>query len=185
MGAVEVNGYTIEPGADLTGANLSEAYRLRGRTSPKAYLSGVTAPRGNLSGVDLTKANLRECALFKAWFKKSDCSGANLQNIKGAQAKMQECILIGAKMAGADLTGTRLEGANLEDASLHTATLTGPFKDTNLIRTDLRGANLRYVVGLTWEQIEDACIDKSTLLPDYLKVKWTSQNTFENMDEGD
>jgi uncharacterized protein YjbI with pentapeptide repeats len=89
-------------------------------------------------------------------------------------------------MAGADLTGTRLEGANLEDASLHTANLSRAFlKDTNLTRTDLRGANLRYVVGLTWEQIEHACIDKSTLLPDYLKVKWTSQNTFENMGEED
>ena len=39
MGAVEVNGYTIEPGADLTGANLSEA-RLTG-----ANLAGTLADK--------------------------------------------------------------------------------------------------------------------------------------------
>jgi hypothetical protein len=41
---VEVNGYTIEPGADLNGANLREAY-LRG-----ADLRGANLREANLDG---------------------------------------------------------------------------------------------------------------------------------------
>ena len=86
-------------------------------------------------------------------------------------------------MAGADLTGARLERANLEDACLQTANLNRAFlNDTNLNRTDLRGANLRYVAGLTREQVKLARIDKNTLMPDYLKVKWTSQSAFDILD---
>ena len=44
MGAVEVNGYTIEPGADLTGANLSDA-DLTGANLSEARLTGA-----NLAG---------------------------------------------------------------------------------------------------------------------------------------
>ena len=42
MGAVEVNGYTIEPGANLAGANLT----------------GANLSRAILTGVDLTGADL-------------------------------------------------------------------------------------------------------------------------------
>ena len=49
MVVVEVNGYTIEPGAHLVGANL-EGANLEG-----ANLSGA-----NLSGANLAGANLKE-----------------------------------------------------------------------------------------------------------------------------
>ncbi len=43
MGAVEVNGYTIEPGANLS----------------QADLEGATLTEANLSGAYLSEANLR------------------------------------------------------------------------------------------------------------------------------
>ncbi len=52
MGAVEVNGYTIEPGADLTRANLS------GADLRRANLSGADLRRADLSGANLEEADL-------------------------------------------------------------------------------------------------------------------------------
>ena len=51
--------------------------------------------------------------------------------------------------------------------------------NTNLKGADLKGANLRYTTGLTKDQIESALIDKNTLLPSYLKIKWKSEKEFE------
>ena len=72
VGPVEVNGYTIEPGADLSGRNLS------GRNLSGADLSGADLSRARLTRADLTRANLRGANL----------KGANLRgaNLKGAVA---------------------------------------------------------------------------------------------------
>ena len=97
---------------------------------------------------------------------------------------MQDTVLKGAKLEGADLSGARLERANFEDAGLQTANLNhANLIGANLKRADLRGANLHHVVGLTREQIELALMDKKTLLPSYLKIKWTSETVFEFLDD--
>ena len=118
--------------------------------------------------------------MFKTWMKNSNFSGANLQNVKAAQAQMQESIFCGAKLEGADLSGARMEGADFEGAGLQVANLSRcVLKNSNLKGADLKGANLRYTIGLTKDQIESALIDKNTLLPSYLKVEWKSENEFE------
>jgi len=92
-------------------------------------------------------------------------------------------VLKRTKLEGADLSGARLDGVNFEGAGLQTANLSSAnLKGANFNRADLRGANLRYVVGLTREQIELAQIDKRTLLPSYLKIKWASETQFEIID---
>jgi uncharacterized protein YjbI with pentapeptide repeats len=97
---------------------------------------------------------------------------------------MQGSILKGTKLEGADLSGARLDNVDFEDAGLQTANLSrANLKGANFNRADLRGANLRYVVGLTREQIELAMIDKKTLLPSYLKVKWASETAFEILEQ--
>ena len=68
---VEVNGYTIEPGANLTGVNLS-----------KENLSGANLSGANLAGADLSEANL-EADLQGACLIRVNLQGANL---KGAIA---------------------------------------------------------------------------------------------------
>jgi len=74
---MEINGYKIEPnadlrGADLSGANLSYA-NLSGADLRHAYLSGA-----NLRGADLRDANLRGANLSRA--NLFDCTG-NSQEI--------------------------------------------------------------------------------------------------------
>jgi uncharacterized protein YjbI with pentapeptide repeats len=54
--AVEVNGYEIGPGANLTGANLTGA-----------DLTGANLREANLAGANLAGANLREANLRGAF----------------------------------------------------------------------------------------------------------------------
>ena len=77
VGPVEVNGYTIEPGADLSGVNLSGA-NLSGRNLSGADLSGADLSRARLTRADLARANLRGANLTR-----TNLRGANL---KGAVA---------------------------------------------------------------------------------------------------
>jgi uncharacterized protein YjbI with pentapeptide repeats len=77
--------------------------------------------------------------------------------------------LHGAFLRRVDLSGTNLAGANFIDTDFTNANLRGSnFKDTKLKGTSLRGADLREAGNLTWEQLEEAVIDQTTLLPDYL-----------------
>lgn len=98
--------------------------------------------------------------------------------------QMQGAVLRKTKLEGADLSGARLDGVDFNAASLQTANLSrANFKEAILNEADLRGANLRYAVGLTREQVELARIDKNTLMPSHLKVKWNSETKFEILDK--
>ena len=57
MVVVEVNGYTIEPGANLSRANLAGA-DLEGAALVGANLCGADLTRANLRGANLTRAHL-------------------------------------------------------------------------------------------------------------------------------
>ena len=76
---VEVNGYTIEPGADLRGANLRRE-NLKG-----ADLTGANLRRADLTGADLTEANLEGANL-----KRANLEGANLEGADLTEAKADE-----------------------------------------------------------------------------------------------
>ena len=59
-----------------------------------------------------------------------------------------------ANLAGADARNARFVGAD--------------FKDANLQGTNLIGANLTDARNLTVEQLSEALLDETTLLPDYI-----------------
>ncbi len=100
MGAVEVNGYSIGPGAYLKGANLREA-DLRGKD-----LRGADATGANFEGANLEGANLRRTRLKGANFE-----GANLRRANLTHAKLKGANLKGANLEGADLKGAKLAKA--------------------------------------------------------------------------
>jgi hypothetical protein len=108
-----VNGYTIEPTANLTGANL---------TAANLYAANLCA--ANLSGANLRATNLTAADLHAANLTAADLTGANLT---------------AADLTGANLTAADLSGANLTGANLTAADLSG----ANLCAADLSGANLR------------------------------------------
>ena len=67
MGVVELNGYTIEPGANLDGANLFKA-NLEGVDLTNASLVGAVLEKANLKGADLQGAKADENTTWRKGF---------------------------------------------------------------------------------------------------------------------
>lgn len=84
-------------------------------------------------------------------------------------ANFQRAYLYEANLRGAMMYRANLQGAWLWKAQLHSAILEG---------AHLEGADLTAAEGLTWEQLQQAHIDKSTKLPDYLRAS-IPDNAFE------
>jgi len=93
-----VNGYKIEPYANLEGADL------RGADLEGAILYGA-----DLFGANLEGAYLRGAILYGA-----DLFGANLEG-----ADLVGAYLVGANLKGADLRDADLEGADLRGTGIH------------------------------------------------------------------
>ncbi len=67
MVVVEVNGYTIEPGAHLEGADLGGASLYRADLEG-AYLKGAYLARADLSGANLARAKANELTIWPEGF---------------------------------------------------------------------------------------------------------------------
>ena len=76
-GTGTVNGYSIGPGADLSGALLLSA-NLSNANLSGADLSGADLDRADLSGADLSYANLSGAILYAANLNGANLSGADL-----------------------------------------------------------------------------------------------------------
>jgi uncharacterized protein YjbI with pentapeptide repeats len=75
----------------------------------------------------------------------------------------------GAFVRRADLSGASLRGADMSEADATKAVFKGAdFKDALLRGTILRGADLTDAKNLTLEQLSEAAIDDSTILPTYI-----------------
>ena len=84
--------------------------------------------------------------------------------------------LEGARIPKTRLRRTNLKGANFRNADCRYVDFTGAdFADAILEGTDLRGAILAEVDNLTWGQLDQAIIDETTVLPDYLVAEKASE----------
>jgi uncharacterized protein YjbI with pentapeptide repeats len=177
--------------ADLRGANLSES-TLFGASLQNAYLHNT-----DLQGAKLSQARLQGARMWRANLQKANLRFANLQGTTLNVANLQEAILSdanlqGASLRGADLQGAHLARANLRDADLQKAHLNRANLQEAVLRgtdlqeailvgadvqkADLTGANLSgsylsKTEGLTQEQLDDACGDENTTLPEGLTIK--------------
>jgi uncharacterized protein YjbI with pentapeptide repeats len=152
--------------ADLSGANL------RGAALSFANLSGANLSYANLSRADLSYANLSRTSLHGANLRDADLSSANLRGASGdadlrgvnlsGYANLTEADLDGADLSGADLNYAKLIGTNLRGANLSSANLSG---------ANLSGAKLSHSLNLTPKQLDKACGNSSTKLPDGLTLK--------------
>ena len=82
-------------GANLKGANLSEAYL------EKANLREAYLEKANLTEANLKKANLREANLSEAHLEKANLKGANLKKANLREANLSEAHLEKANLKGA------------------------------------------------------------------------------------
>ena len=111
---VEVNGYTIEPGASLKDLNLSVVKMkkvMRSLVVAIVFLTGCSSPGSTKlvgdykieAGADLTDADLTDADLTNADLNGADLNGADLN---------------GANLSDANLTDANLSDANLTDATM-------------------------------------------------------------------
>jgi len=142
-------GQRLEPGADLSGCDLTElalaGLDLSGSNMTEANLSGVDLRRTNLNRSDLSRADLRGATLDGAFLRETKLDGADLRDLDltrsvfhpvslagtvldGADLGGSELVsvsLVGASARGTDLSGANLSAADLSDAALEGATLDG------------------------------------------------------------
>ena len=77
--------------------------------------------------------------------------------------------LRGAVIRGIDLRGANQERASFSGADCPGALVRGAnFKETILMGAILRGADRTDARNLTWQQLDEAIIDGTTILPAYL-----------------
>jgi uncharacterized protein YjbI with pentapeptide repeats len=133
------------PEGDLSGADLAEA-----------ELADVHFGAGTLQGTDLRGADLASSTFVEADLQGARLDGADLRQANLIDADLRRASLVGARLDHAWLSGSNLRGANLEGASLRGAWLLG--------------ADLRESVGLQQTQLDGACGDETTQLPDGLQI---------------
>lgn len=121
------------------------------------------------------------CDLFQVDLSYKDLDGRDFSGARLRQADLSLATLDSAKMHGANLSianafGARFNRTDFTDANLSDATLVGSwFGGAVLTGANLKGANLSgsYLFtahGLTQAQLNAACGDESTQLPDGLKI---------------
>ena len=146
-------------GAFLEGANLMRA-RLRGADLTGADLTKVQGARS-----DFREANLSGAILVKAEMSRADLSGADLTNANLSKSELERTILTNATLRGANLQFADLARTDFRGADLSGADLRGAYS----LLTRLQGTDLSQTLGLTQDQLEIACGDEDTRLPEGLQ----------------
>ncbi len=141
---IEVMGFRLY--ADLQGAELNDT-----------RLSGINLTAAKLRGAKLERADLSRTALQGADLRRTLLRGAKLNASGLAQADLSSADLWTADLRGSDLRGSDLRGANLQYTRFEGADLSG---------SDLTGAKR-----LLQRQLEEACGDAATRLPEKITIR--------------
>jgi uncharacterized protein YjbI with pentapeptide repeats len=146
--------------ADLREAQLS--------IKPPNYWSLDSAVRNSaVIGANLKGADLRHAEIIGAFLVNADLRRVDLRHSMLGLADLAGADLFAAHLETANLGYANLSGTRLMLASLTDALLWGAI----LIGADLRGADLSSAIGLTQAQLDQACGDTRTKLPQGLTIK--------------
>jgi uncharacterized protein YjbI with pentapeptide repeats len=120
----------------------------------------LDCPPLDLSGQDLSRLYMPAIQL----------SAAKLRYSKLDRAQLREGEFSGSDLRRASIVGALLEHAEFYEANLSGANLSGiVFRSADLLETDLSGAELRGA-NVMQDQLEKACGDKDTRLPERLTI---------------
>lgn len=111
-------GYTIEPGADLTGFDLS-CGNLRDGNLFRANLTGADLSLTFLDGANLYQADLTDANLTSAYMRGANLDGANLHGANLTGANLTNANLTRANLTGVNIEGANLTGATMPDGTIH------------------------------------------------------------------
>jgi uncharacterized protein YjbI with pentapeptide repeats len=152
---------TILFNADLRNAKLKQACLY------KAKLEGAILDHADLTGASLYGANLKVASLASstlgnAEFSYADMGGVNLKHAESEKAAFIYANLKEAKLQSATLTNADFSYSDMSDANMDKADVAGAvFYKAKLFNTDLRKA-----INLKADQLNNACFDDTTKLPD-------------------
>ena len=153
-------------GADLRGADLTRA-DLWGADLQRTDLGGVNLTKAKLVGTKLTGADLTEARLYdvkeltvdqlkkaKNWvFAHYDGKWLDKLGLpENHEKNLKDKSLKGYDLSNMNLIGTSFGGWDLQSAKL--------------TKTQLYGADLRGAKNFTQKQLNEACVDKTTKLPE-------------------
>jgi uncharacterized protein YjbI with pentapeptide repeats len=135
-----------------------------------AMASAYAADASAVARVKNEERNCPHCDLSHAdlsfqCVKGGDLTEANFDGVKASYMCMSKANFTKASFRNADLTGANLANSNLSGADLTGATLD---------ITSIKGTDLSTAKGLTQKQIDLACGDSETKLPQGLTVRTCS-----------
>lgn len=140
-------------------------FSLPAQAGPASRFDAAAVERIHGGIVDCAGCNLQGANLSNTCVKHRDLHGADFD---GANATLM-CMSF-ADFSGASFRGTNLSGANLAGARMDGADLTG----ARTAITSFLGTDLSHVKGLTQAQVDAACSDGRTKLPQGLRPHFCS-----------
>jgi uncharacterized protein YjbI with pentapeptide repeats len=154
-------------GRDISQASLGRANEVGIVNLACAWLKDVNLAHAVLYNANLAGAWLKDVNLTHAVLPQANLTGAWLLKAHATGVDLSDADLTGADLTGADLKAANLQKAHLRDANLTDADLTcNQFASPGERRcVDIRGADFTGAIGLTPEQMSEACGDGSTTLP--------------------
>lgn len=150
--------------ADRPTTDIQAALSILGRIKPPSGLEPVAADLSEteLPNVQLAYAQLPNASFYRANLNGARLYGANLQGAKFFGCDLGRCYLRSANLSEAFLSGSSLDHVDLLDADLSGARL--------------RAVDLTTAEFLTQRQLDGACGDDDTVLPEGLSVKTCIEN---------
>ena len=103
--------------------------------------------------------------LFRAVLADAWLGGINMHRAALGYGNLQHANLQHANLQHANLQHANLQHANLQEADLSEAN----FQGADLSEANFQGADLSEATGLTQDQINTACLDADTRLPEGLR----------------
>jgi uncharacterized protein YjbI with pentapeptide repeats len=170
--------------ANLIGADLRDTDFRRADFQRSAFV-GADLESADLQRTDLDSADFRNACLRKASLRDADMEDADFRGAYLGRTDLRSRLLTranftGANLQGADLRDADLTGANFERAIVGCYASQKKELEPDIECADLHGAllqrarfaaaDLRYAEGLTQAQLDGACGDKATLLPEGLRL---------------
>ena len=133
---------------------------LAGSVSENANFEGVTASR-----TDFSDGNYRNSSFAKAEISRSNFSNSTLENADMSKADFSRVNFLNANLKGVNLSFSNISRANLTGVLIdENFSLEGSF----MFLTNIEGVNLSALKGLAQWQIDMACGNDKTQLPDGL-----------------
>jgi uncharacterized protein YjbI with pentapeptide repeats len=169
-------GGSVLDGADLRGTDFTFT-DLRGSSFKKANLEKAKLIRTSLASSQLQGGNFVKVEAYRGDFSDADAENAKFNSAEMQRANFQNAKLVGtdfskaelgrADFEGATLTGAKFSMANLSRSRFEGAKFTGPidFANAFLLLARIEGLDLSAATGLEQKQVDIACGDAKTKLP--------------------